>query len=379
VSTLLTALRAKWRDEPAQNRCALVALMAIAIAVRLLNLTQPIRLDEKLTYVHFVSRSWSVAISDYAMPNNHIFHTLLAKMSTAMLGPSLVSLRLPALVAGVLVVPATYVAVRLLYGAPSAMVATALVATSQDMVDFSTNARGYSLTTLAFLLLVITADRLQEARSMRLWIAFVLVATLGLWTMPVMLLPLGAVITWMAAASARRSAWSDLRPLGTALLATAGLTALCYSPVLAHGGLTDLVRNEYVVPSPWPVFVAEFPATVSEALWTWSRGLPRVLAYGFAVCVVVALASHARVSRRMVALPATAGAVCVAFLALNHRAPPVRVWQWWLPVLAGLVGAGLVRMIRTSPRAEAYVAPRFAALALALGVIGAVALFAAPV
>ena len=377
MTTLLAAARGKWRDESMENRRALVAIMAIAVVVRLINLDQPIRVDEKLTYLHFVSQSWRVVVSDYSMPNNHIFHTLLAKVSTAALGPSLVPLRLPSLVAGLLVVPATYVAVRLLYGAQSAMIGSALVATSQEMVDYSTNARGYSLMTLAFLLLVIIAARLQESPSKGVWVAFVLVATLGLWTMPVMLLPLGAVATWLAVVSVKRRESSGLRQLAKAMIATAVLTVLCYTPVLAYSGLRALISNEYVVPSPWPVFVAELPSSMRETLWTWRRSIPTGLSYAFAVCAIIAILTHARVSRRTVGVPGAAGAWCLLFLALNHRAPPERVWQWWVPLIAGLVRAGLVRTVETSPRAEAFLAPRFAALTVALGVIGAVSLWVA--
>jgi Dolichyl-phosphate-mannose-protein mannosyltransferase len=351
--------------------------MVIAIAIRWLDLDQPIRLDEKLTYVHFASRPWLVALSDYSMPNNHIFHTLLVKLSTGMMGFSLLSLRLPAFIAGVLVVPATYVAVRLLYGAPSALIATALVAGSQEMIDYATNGRGYSLMTLAFVTLVIIAARLQTSPSMKKWLAFVIVATLGLWTIPVMLLPLGAVATWLAASAVRRKASRDLRQLGAALLATAGLTGLCYAPVVAYSGLAALAGNEYVTASPWPVFLAELLTTAKDTLWYWSRSFPSLFGYAFALCAVLALASHGRVSRWKDGMPIAAVAWCLLFLLLNHRAPPVRVWQWGLPLAAGLVGAGLVRIVHSSSRLEAFVAPRLAPLAVTLGGVGAIGVWAA--
>src|ERR1043166_9594080 len=144
---------------------ALVAITALAIVLRAVDLTTGLRLDERLTYQLFVAQSWATAVSDYSQVNNHIFHTVLAKIATGVFGPWLWALRLPAFIAGVLSVPATFAAFRPLYGSRAALVAAGLVATCSEMVEYGANARGYSLVTLAFLLLVILAERLRRSTS----------------------------------------------------------------------------------------------------------------------------------------------------------------------------------------------------------------------
>src|SRR5688500_2353889 len=164
--------------------------------MRLLYLAQPMRYDEAVTYMYFVRLPWSEAVSTYTYPNNHVFHTLLAKASVSVFGNSPWALRLPALLAGLLLVPATYAVARAIYGSRAALVAAALVATSGMLVLYSTNARGYSLVALAFLLLLLLAMRLLAGAPTRLWITFAIIAALGLWTIPVMLYPLGTVAVW---------------------------------------------------------------------------------------------------------------------------------------------------------------------------------------
>jgi 4-amino-4-deoxy-L-arabinose transferase-like glycosyltransferase len=370
MSHPLRALVRRWRDEPAASRFALLALLMLAVLVRVLHMGDAVRLDEKLTYTLFVSKSWVLAASDYSIPNNHVFHTLLAKGSVALLGYSLWALRLPAFVAGVLVVPATYVAVRMLYGNAAAMIATALVATSNEMIVFATNARGYSLVTLAFLILVILGCLLRAGEgTIRVWLAFVLTATLGLWTIPIMLFPLGAVVAWLIIDAIERRDPPALRRLALALLAIAALTGLCYAPVVAHSGVSSLAGNEYVTPSSWPAFLVELPRSVIETLWYWTVGMPIVLIVLLGFSSAIALLRHRVVSTSPVGLPHAAIAWCGLFLLASRRMPPERVWQWFLPIVAGLAGAALIRGLRALPRGAVIAESRIPLLALALGIV----------
>src|SRR6266576_3810691 len=110
------------------HRSACVAILAFAIAMRLFHLNQPMRPDESWTFLDFALQPLSGLLSDYSRPNNHIFHTLLVWMSIHVLGYAPWVIRLPAFVAGVLMVPATYVATRALAGARPALLAAALAA-----------------------------------------------------------------------------------------------------------------------------------------------------------------------------------------------------------------------------------------------------------
>ena len=59
--------------------------------------------DEAYTFQALVSRSAETTLMHYPVPNNHIFHSLLAKASTKLLGDGEFALRLPTLVASVFV------------------------------------------------------------------------------------------------------------------------------------------------------------------------------------------------------------------------------------------------------------------------------------
>lgn len=360
MSHFIAELYEKWKAEPPPHRHALVTLMIVAIVLRVANLDDAIRVDEKMTLALYVTKPWLVALSDYSLPNNHLFHTALAKVSTALFGVSLRALRLPALIAGILVVPASYVATRSLYGARAALVATAIVATSWELVVNSANARGYSLMTLAFLLLVIIGARLMQEASRGWCAAFAVVAALGLWTIPVMLLPLGAIATWLTLSILNRRDYAKLVPLGLTLGGTAALSMLCYAPALARSGLAAITRNEFVTPSSWSQFVPELAASLRQTLVSWGLTTLPVLAWALAISGMIGLLFHRRISRQPIGLPHAALLWCTVFLLLNHRAPPERVWQWLIPVTAGLAGAGILYVI-DSLRREITLPPRVVA------------------
>ena len=81
-----------------------------------------------------------------------------------MFGNEVWAIRLPALVAGIALVPATFAFARVLYGRAAGLLAAAFVAASSTLVEYSTNARGYTLVALATVLVFIAAARALEQR-----------------------------------------------------------------------------------------------------------------------------------------------------------------------------------------------------------------------
>jgi 4-amino-4-deoxy-L-arabinose transferase-like glycosyltransferase len=366
---LVHELRDAWRTEPRNHLLALVSLCAIGAALRLMYIGQPMRYDEAVTYMYFVRLPWLETISTYTYPNNHVFHSLLVKISAAMFGSAPWALRIPAFVAGTLVIPATYVVARAFYGSRVAVLAAAFVASSGILVVYSTSARGYSLVVLAFLLLVVIAMRLSQAASARQWVTFALIAALGLWTIPVMLYPLGTVVFWFAVSALRENRRADIVRLVIALATSGALTLLLYSPILAGPGLEALTRNRFVTPTGWSEFASAVSGTLAEALRSWSLGLPPAFSFVLLGFVVIALFKHRTLSRFPFGLPLASFVWCAALLLLTRRAPFPRVWLWLLPLTASLAAAGIVytfeRWLRTRPVIEHRIGAVAGILALA--------------
>ena len=234
--------------------CSL-AVVALAVAVRAPRLNQSLWLDEMTTLADYVRQPWSKVLAPRAgqyVPNNHVLHTAVAKLTyAAMTGPAdprrppaEAVLRLPALVAGSLLPVA--LAWPLRRRAPGAALIVAVVAAVHPwLVDLGTEARGY---TLMLLLGVVATNLLATAGA-----AYVVAVALAIYTVPlaVLLVPAHAV----AVAVTGRPAW---RRWAVAAAAALLLATALYLPMAR--GLYAYYRHPYPA-SDYRTFLDALPRT----------------------------------------------------------------------------------------------------------------------
>ena len=345
-------------NEPRVHFAALGLVTVGALLVRLDFLFQPMRYDESGTFIHYASKPLYVGLTSYTAPNNHLFHTLLVHISYLMFGNEPWAIRLPALVAGVLLVPATYVAARALYGRHAALLAAALVASSSVLIEYSTNARGYTLVALLFVLLLALATYLRESSNPAAWSAFAVLGALGFYTVPTMLYAFGTVVLWLVLTILiERSHRSLLKTrLVPALVAAGVLTFVLYVPVLAASGVHALFDNEFVAPRSFSYVAHHLPSSVGTLASRWNRDVPLVIAAILAAGFLVGVVRHSRVSRFSVP-PALAAVVFVVPLLIAQRVVPFeRVWLFLVPLYLMTASAGLLYLLRPLHARRGYVA-----------------------
>jgi len=372
ISSLLRGLGTAVATESRLHLGALLAVTVIAVLVRLEFLFQPMRYDESVTFVHYASRPWYIALTTYTAPNNHVFHSELAQLTTAVFGGAPWAVRLPAFMAGILLVPATYVAGRALYGKHAALIAAALVAASSVVIEYSTNARGYTLIALCFALLLALGTRLLTSSNQAEWLAFALLGAIGFFTVPVMLYAFGAVATWVAIslllAGERRLLVRRLLP---AVAVTVVLSGLAYAPIVAASGLASLVDNEFVRSLAWTEFADELPDSLRSTWDGWNRDVPLPIAVALVAGFATALLFHRRLARIAVP-PALAALVFIAPVVVVQRVVPFeRVWLFLLPLYLITAAAGILFLLR--PLATRVGGEAVAALILAVVLAGSLA------
>jgi len=355
-----------------------VALLTVgAVLARMLFLTRPMAHDEAYTYVAFASRSWGAIISDYHLPNNHIFHTLLVKVSTGLLGIEPWAVRFPAFLAGVLCVPAVYSLAKRLYGRSTALVSAALVTALPVMILYSANARGYSLYILLSLLTARLAIYLKDHCNLAGWAAWVLLSALGFYTLPTMLYPFGMVVVWMlwsalvdVSPEEYGSRMRFIRYLAAAVAGVVVLTGLLYLPVIAWGtGWKSLVGNPFVSRLTWQAFPETAVSRVQDTAHEWMMDLPAWLGplavLGFGLSLVL----HRKICRVKAPMQ-IAGAVWLGMVLLAQRPDAMaRVWTFLIPFVAMWCSAGWFELLDRvrMPRLEAI---RLGSLAAVLALAG---------
>jgi Dolichyl-phosphate-mannose-protein mannosyltransferase len=349
---------------------ALGVALVVATGLRLAYLGQPVRYDEAFSYTEFASRPLYYALSFYPEPNNQLFHTLLVHLSTGLFGNELWALRLPAFVAGVLLVPATYAVGRLLYGRRAALLAACLVAVSSVLVEYSTNARGYTLLCLFFLVGLALAAYLVRTGSAAALLLLAISLALGFYTIPTMLYGFATLLVWLAWSGPGRGrpGWAMLAAL---VVATALLALVLYLPPILVSGLNNLLGNRFVAPLAWGDFMAELPRSLRATWDLWLRDVPAPVGALLVLGFLVSLASWGRGGRSPPPVVLAAAIACLPILALQRVVPFERVWLFLLPVFLLAAADGLARLIelvgRGQGRVDALVAGLAVAASLGLG------------
>ncbi len=324
-------------------------LIIIGAVLRIRFLFEPIGFDEADTFISFASKPIYLGLSLYSTPNNHIFHTLLMHIAWRLFGDQEWAIRLPVLLAGILLIPVTYCAGRVLYGKHSALIATALVTAASPLVSYSVNARGYILICVFFLLLLIAGQYLLDHDSSPGWPLWALIAAVGFFTIPTMLYAAGTVAVYLALSSLRMEAEMRRRfqaHLGLAVAIAGFVTTLLYLPLLVVSGPNSLFGNTFVQPRTLARLSSELPVSVGETWQMLIADVPRPLVWILAAGFVIGLICHGRVATTRVSVP-FAAVLCVAPLLLAQRVVPYpRVWLFLIPLCAIVSGAGLWFLVR---------------------------------
>jgi hypothetical protein len=341
-------------DAPRRSRieaAALAAIVVMGVGIRLAFLSRPMQLDESYSYNEYAAKPVLDGLSWYTLPNNHLLNTLLVHLSTEAFGKARWAVRLPAFLAGVALIPATFAMVAGLRGRMVALTAAALVAASEPLIDYSTNSRGYTIVALCTALLVATARRIMaDGGRARDWAWFTLLPVLGGFAIPIMLYPYGGVALWLTIAS--RWPGNDRRgrvPVRLDRLIVSGLfagllTVALYLPAILRTGVKSVAGNQYVSPRPWAEVLVGLPESLGLAWLQWSSDMPIALA---ALLLLAGAASGGRVLIGRGDRLAPGGVILAvlawtfAVAAAQRVIPYDRVWHFAIPLYAACVADGL--------------------------------------
>ncbi len=330
-------------------------IFAMALAIRLIYISQPMRTDECWTYMDFVIRGLDAVVTRYTSTNNHILNSVFIWLSTSLFGDSPEAIRLPALFFGLCNVVLAYVLGSKMYNRSAGLMAAALLASSSIMIEYSTNGRGYTCIDTAFLMLLLLGMFLREHDSLPAWLGFSVVAALGCYTIPIMLYPLGGVLLWLALSGllelprARRKRFLFRLALSCAL--GGGLTLLLYTPVLLYSPTLALKSvNPDVLPKSFDYFLGRTVGIFDSAFYQWFRDIPPILTVLLVCFLAGGVFLHKRVATFKVPMLLPVAAWLVGLLLLQRVVPYQRVLLYLLPLVlitaSGMAGYYLEKHVR---------------------------------
>ncbi len=321
---------------------ALLAIMALAVIYRLEHVYSPLHHDEAYTYVAF-GRSLFSALTDYHLPNNHVFHSILVWLSTRLFGIQPWAVRLPAFLAGVLLVPATYWLARRLYDRWTALAAAFLVAWFPPLIGYANNARGYTLVALFTVLTLALGDQVRRRKNLFAWGLISLFSALGLYTVPVMLFPFGVLFVWLfleywfrdvsIGPASYHSRMEFLSCWLAAGLGTALLTILFYLPILVYTGPDKLFANGFVTPLAWPDLLETLSHRFAETWAEWTFRVSWVFILLLIAGWALSLIFHRKISNTRIPLQLAALVWIAALLLIQRPNAWSKVWVFLQPLM----------------------------------------------
>jgi len=253
-----------------------VVLLVILVgaALRISGIGQPITHDEALSYTRFSGRSYHTVFTDLSYPVNHVLHSALVRLSTSIFGLHLWSLRLPALLSGILVLPLFYAFVRSMFNRYIAIMALGLVAGSGCLIEAGSIAQGYSICWLCYITALMLGRHLVRTNNIVTAVLLSTVLALGMWSLPTGLYIALSVLGWTFIQISVKYRVSLNRRLGMLLFSGVlfvAMVVLLYLPIISTYGTAALFHHPAMGQSNWDVFLAGHQDGAFD-LWAYFNG-----------------------------------------------------------------------------------------------------------
>ncbi len=331
----------------------LTAVMLVALAYRLHEIQQPITYDEAYNYLAFIRGSFIQTMTDYHLPNNHIFLSLILNLTIRLFGDAQWVLRMPTLIFGILMIPATYSFGKRFYSQNAGLLAAVGVATFPELIHYSSIFRGYILVALFTLLAFNLADDLRQEKNRFGWGMLVLILTLGLYTIPTMLFPFAILYVWFLQLILSKdfdesyaSQWDLLRYTIISGALTGIATVILYAPILIRNP-DDLFNHRWIVKVPLNMLFDQMKGKVIINWGIWFADVsPWLIGLGV-VGILVSLLAHRQLAKHQLPLQFAFALGIVAVLIVQRPNNPwARVWSFSIAFFMVWAAAGIMGLLQ---------------------------------
>jgi hypothetical protein len=333
----------------------LAAVFLLGLLPRLLLLNRSIEYDEAYTFTQFARYPFRVIISDYSAPNNHVFHTILMRIAYLLLGDQAWQIRLPAFLAGLLILLCAYWLGRMLYNKTVGYLAAGILASLPDFILRSVSARGYTIVVLMTLLGFCLGGYVLRKKNLFGWCLLILFCAIGFYSVPIMLYPFCVLFLWLLLSvidlGNRQYTWKSWTAyLFVAAVLTIGMTVLLYSPILLSPNIKYFyASNNILHPASLGGFIQVFPSRLQSVVNEWQRYLPPAWSVVIALGLFLSFVWIWRNKKFKVPTQLAFLLGLVIVLLIQRPDSVTRIWLWIVPLLAIWSAAGIVVSLQSLP------------------------------
>lgn len=327
----------------------LLFIFLAGIGLRLFFINQPMRHDEAISFVTFANIPLSRSLLDYSTSNNHFLHTFFLHISYLIFGNQIWAIRLTAFMAGIFIIPAAYLVGRIFYNNKVGLIASAFIAVSSPLISYSTNARGYTLVTLFFLLALALIKYLKDNNNKTGWLFFGIINFLGFFTIPTYLYSFGILIVFLLLIVIFRESEVNkkilLKNTFSSLAFTIILSVAVYSPAIIFSNFDSGIVSSAIKSNGFIPFLRELPLDLKTIWLQWTRDIHFSISILLIIGVLISLIflKSSKIKKINLIFPCLIWLIPVLFV----QRPTMfeRLWLFLLPIFFILGTSGIVFII----------------------------------
>lgn len=332
---------------------SLFVILLFSILIRLYFINCPLRYDEGFTFFYFTKKSFFLLFFYYEYPNHHIFHTFLVKISSLIFGNSVISMRLPAFIFGISLIPLVYMYVSKFYHKNAAILASSFVSVSSILISYSVNARGYTLIYCAFISLLIIVEILKKYNNTFLWGMFILLQIIGLYTIPTMIYACMIIYMYllmMIYFDKNNSYLINVKKLFLSGIIVGISAILLYLPVCLLMGWKSILSNVFVESKPYDYIFTNMFSSLQEFYLMFTTDMPVLLQLFFFLGIIISLFVYKQARFFLFAF-----IICLFFAFFIQRVIPYnRVLVFIFPLFFILSALGIYFIINIIFKTKQY-------------------------
>jgi 4-amino-4-deoxy-L-arabinose transferase-like glycosyltransferase len=260
-------------------------------------------------------------------------------------------MRLPSLVAGVLMIPACYLLARRLYGKDAAVLSALLVAVFPVIVRYSVLARGYITISLFTVLIFLLGDYVRENKNRLAWLLLIVFSALGLYTIPIMLYSVGALHVWLFMVclfgdfASYRTRVDFMRYWLASGVATTFLTTVLYLPIFLNRS-NPLAKNQFLTPVEWALYPSVLWQRLTETWVDWTSSIPGWMIVLGVFGLFLSLVLHHKIARQKVPTQIAFFIWVAGFIILRRPIMEMRMWTFLAAPLLIWSAGGLIGSLK---------------------------------
>ena len=305
----------------------------------------PLFIDEALTFNGYASQNISTIISNYEEPNNHIFFSLIAHFFNYLPFPTLINLRLPNLLLGVIASFIFYFALRSKYNHKISIIPHLFFTSCYFFSYYSVFARGYMIIILATVVCYYCIEKLINQFNTKYLLIYSIASIIGFYTIPVFLYTSATFMLYLFINFFKNKnqlyillKYHILIPLSVFFL---------YTPIIMYNGIDAIINNEWTKKIPTSEIIEGFKSGALLNMYDKITGLKSLIL--ISIFLITLLFLYFRKStlndKREIQFILLAFLLPFLFLFVQHVIPGTRTWCYLIVPFSLGIGLILNRII----------------------------------